>query len=102
MTHLMARGGFPGRRDAPRDGRPSGKRRNAPGKPLRATEGRSLFVAGGVPGRLTWAHTTARPAPIQRRKSIGQMSHYFPPLVLAPWRSGAGRDLGDHDRRGGL
>ncbi len=36
MTHLMARGGFPGRRDAPRDGVPSGKRHNAPGKPPRA------------------------------------------------------------------
>ena len=82
MTHLMARGGFPGRRAAPRDGCPSGKRRNAPGKPPRATAGRSLFVAGCVAGRLTWGHTTARPAPIQRRKSIGQMGHYYPPLVL--------------------
>ena len=27
-------------------------------------------------GRLTWGRTTARPAPIQRRKSIGQMGHY--------------------------
>ena len=33
-THLMARGGFPGRRAAPlRDAVPSIKRRNAPGKP---------------------------------------------------------------------
>ena len=81
MTHLMARGGFPGTRDAPRDGCPSGKRRNAPGKPPRATEGRSLFAAGCVAGRLTWGRTTARPDPTQRRKSIGQMGHYLPPLV---------------------
>ena len=84
MTHLMARGGFPGRRAAPRDAVPSGKRRNAPGKPPRATEGRSAqgprFVAGGAVrlswGRLTWGRTTARPAPTQRQKSIGQMGRY--------------------------
>ena len=71
-------------RRGPRDGCPSGKRRNAAGKPPRATEGRpaqrAKVVAGCAGrrswGRLTWGRTKARPAPIQRRKSSGQMGHY--------------------------
>ena len=42
---------------------------NASGATSRATEGRVLFVAGRVAGRLKWGHTTARPAPNRRQKS---------------------------------
>ncbi len=39
----------PGRRGAKRDARASRKRRNQPARPVCASEGRALFVAGGLP-----------------------------------------------------
>ena len=50
----------PGRRVAQRDAGTSGKRRHASGASSRATEGRVLFVAGRVAGRLKWGHTLHR------------------------------------------
>jgi hypothetical protein len=52
MTHLMARGGPPGRRGPRRDAPASGKGRNAPGGPPRATEGRVPLTARCVALRL--------------------------------------------------
>ena len=77
-------------RRGPRDAVPSDKRRQLPGKPPRATAGRSAkqgarVVAGCAGrlswGRLTWVRTTARPVPTQQRKAAGQMGHYQPPMV---------------------
>ena len=52
MTHLMARGGPPGRRGPRRDASASGKGRNAPGGPPRATAGRVALTARCVALRL--------------------------------------------------
>ncbi len=52
MTHLMARGGPPGRRGPRRDAPVSGKDRNAPGGPPRATAGRHPLPARCVAVRL--------------------------------------------------
>ena len=68
--HLMARIAALGRRVAPRDAVPSGKRRNASSAARRATEGRVLFAVGRVAHRLTWGRTTARRAPNRRQKII--------------------------------
>ena len=54
MTHLMARIGPPGRRGPQRDAVASGKGRNAPGGPLRATEGRVCLSARCVALRLRY------------------------------------------------
>ena len=54
MTHLMAHGGPPGRRGPRRDAIASGKGRNAPGGPPRATEGRVCLPARGVALRLRY------------------------------------------------
>ena len=54
MTHLMARGGPPGRRDPQRDADASRKGRNAPGGPPRATAGRVCLPARGVALRLRY------------------------------------------------
>ncbi len=52
MTHLMARGGPPGRRGPQSDATASGKGRNAPGGPPRVTEGRLPLTARCVAVRL--------------------------------------------------
>ncbi len=52
MAHLMARSGPPGRRGPRRDAPASGKDRNAPGGPPRATEGRLPLTARCVALRL--------------------------------------------------
>ena len=58
MTHLMARGGPPGRRGPQRDAGASGPGafggRNAPGEPPRATAGRVCLPARGVALRLRY------------------------------------------------
>ncbi len=58
MTHLMARGGPPGRRGPQRDAIASGPGavggRNAPGGPPRATAGRVYEPARGVALRLRY------------------------------------------------
>ncbi len=61
MTHLMARGGPPGRRGPRRDAPASGKGRNAPGGPPRATEGRFPVTPRGVAVRLWWATPRREP-----------------------------------------
>ena len=82
MTHLMARGGPPGRRGPQRDVCASGKGRNAPGGPPRATEGRPPLTARCVALRLRCANTAARTAPDGRTRENGQMGHYQRSLVL--------------------
>jgi hypothetical protein len=62
MTHLMARGGPPGRRGLRRDAPASGKGRNAPGGPPRATEGRFPLPTRCVAFRLWYAHHGAKHA----------------------------------------
>ncbi len=52
MTHLMARGGPPGRRGPRRDANASGKGHNASGGPPRPTAGRFPLSARGVAVRL--------------------------------------------------
>jgi len=65
MTHLMARGGPPGRRGPQRDATASGKGRNAPGGPPCATEGRVCLTARGVALRLRY------PAPRREARLTG-------------------------------
>ncbi len=84
MTHLMAHGGPPGRRGPPRDANASGKGRNAPGGPPRATEGRLPLTARCVAVRLRCANTAARTAPDGWTRDAGQMGHYPRALVLHP------------------
>ena len=55
MTHLMARSGPLGRRGPQRDAPASGKGRNAPGGPLRATAGRLCLPARCVALRLRYS-----------------------------------------------
>jgi hypothetical protein len=62
MTHLMACGGPPGRRGPQRDAPVSGKGRNAPGGPPRATAGRLLVTVRGVALRLWCQHHGANRA----------------------------------------
>ncbi len=81
MTHLMARGGPPGRRGPRRDAGASGKGRNAPGGPSRATAGRVPLTARCVAVRLRCAGTAARTAPDERTREPGQMGHYHRSLV---------------------
>ncbi len=81
--HLMARIAALGRRVAPRDAVPSGKRRNAPRAARRATEGRVLFVVGRVARRWTWGHTTARRAPNRRQKSTRSNDRVWSEYALA-------------------
>ena len=65
MTHLMARSGPPGRRGPQRDAPASGKGRNAPGGPLRATAGRHCLTDRGVALRLRY------PAPRREARLTG-------------------------------
>ncbi len=81
MTHLMARGGPPGRRGRQRDAHASGKGRNAASGPPRATAGRVCLTARCIALRLRY------PAPLREarltggRAKPGQMSHYQLSLV---------------------
>ncbi len=84
MTHLMARGGPPGRRGPRHDATASGKGRNAPGGPPRPTAGRFPLSARCVAARLRCANTVARTAPDGRTRDAGQMGHYQRSLVLPP------------------
>ncbi len=80
MTHLMARGGPPGRRGPQRDAGASGKGRNAPGGPLRATEGRVCLPARGVALRLRYR------APLREaRLAGGQANPVKCVIISAPW-----------------
>ena len=81
MTHLMARGGPPGRRGPRRDARASGKGRNAPGGPPRATAGRASLDRPLRCAPLTVRRTAARTAPDGRTREPGQMGHYQRSLV---------------------
>ena len=81
--HLMARIAALGRRVAPRDAVPSGKRRNASSAARWATEGRVLFAVGRVARRLTWPHTTARRAPNRRQKSSRSNDRVWSKYALA-------------------
>jgi len=65
MTHLMVRGGPPGRRGPRRDARASGKGRNAPGGPPRATAGWASLTARCVALRLRCA------APLRETRLTG-------------------------------
>jgi len=69
MTHLMARGGPPGRRGPRRDAHASGKSRNAPGGPPRATAGRVCLTARCVALRLRYI------APLRETRLTGDQAN---------------------------
>ncbi len=62
MTPFMTRIGSPGQARCAARCLASGKRRNAPGGPIRATEGRALLTAGRVAHGLLCKHNRAAPA----------------------------------------
>jgi len=84
MTHLMARGGPPGRRSPRRDARASGpasiRGRNAPGGPPRATEGRVCLTARCVALRLRYIAPPREP-----RLTGGQANPVKWVIINAPW-----------------
>ncbi len=69
MTHLMARGGPPGRRGPRRVARPSGKGGNAPDGSPCATEGRVSLTARCVALRLRY------PAPLREARLTGEQAN---------------------------
>ena len=80
MTHLMARGGPPGRRGPQRDARVSGKGRNAPGGPPRATAGRVCLTARGVALRLRYI------APLREARLTGGQANPVKWVIISvPW-----------------
>jgi hypothetical protein len=72
----MARIAALGRRVAPRDAVPSGKRRNASSVSRRATAGRVLFAVGRVARRLTWATRRRGVLLTEGKNHPGQMTGY--------------------------
>jgi hypothetical protein len=80
MTHLMAPGGPPGRRGPRRDAPASGKGRNAPGGPPRATEGRVPLSARSVALRLWCAAPRREP-----RLTSGQGNPVKWVIINDPW-----------------
>ncbi len=80
MTHLMARGGPPGRRGPRRDTRigqgPQRTRRVVARHRRPASLDRPLRC-----GTLVVVSTAARTAPVGRTRETGQMSHYQRSLV---------------------
>ena len=86
MTHLMARGGPPGRRGPRRDARASGPRVDQGSQRTRRAAARhrrpGLLDRPLRCAPLTVHRTAARNAPDGRSSKPDQMSHYQRPLVL--------------------
>ena len=80
MTHLMSHGGPPGRRGPRRDACPSGKGRNAPDGPPRATAGRVSLAVRCVAARLRCAAPRREP-----RLTDGQGNPVKWVIIGAPW-----------------